>query len=89
MPNTKTAKKELRKNEVRYIRNRSVLTKVRNLYGKAKAALLQSDSQAAKESIVAFESFGMKSSKTHGDKKSVSSKVSRLVLAFKKHFPQN
>ncbi len=87
MPNTKTAKKALRQNVARRAVNRPIYTRLSNLYNGARKMLQSSsDMESVRGAIVEFESYGMKTNRSGTDKKSISSKVSRLVHSFKKKF---
>ena len=51
MANTRSAKKRIRQNEKRRLRNRMILTRTRTFYKRARGAVVQGDLQAAIEQV--------------------------------------
>jgi ribosomal protein S20 len=86
MPVTATAKRALKKSLENRIRNKPILSRLRNLLKEAVKAV-RSKSNNAREKIVAFESYGAKVSKKTNivPRTRVQRLVSRLTLALKKN----
>lgn len=85
MANNKSAKKRVKQNEVRNMRNRAVKSAVRTEIKKFEKAVLTNDKDAAKVSMDAsFKLLDSASSKGAMHKNTTSRKKSRMYKAFSK-----
>jgi small subunit ribosomal protein S20 len=85
MPNTQSAKKQARQNEVRRVRNQARKTEIKTVVKKFDTALLTSDFVTAAALLAEAESkIARAGSKGVLHHKTVSRKVSRLTKRFKK-----
>ena len=85
MPNHQSAKKRVRQNKKRRLRNRQVASNARTYIKKVRSALESNDAAAAQEALPsAVNALNRAASKGVIPKKQASRKISRLTLAVNK-----